>query len=388
MGAIVCGLFAALVAYASATATFLFTHPRARHMRIEIDRRTGQPIVVGKLAEIKSLETAACPRVECRQAEYDFGVMDPLTMGRHEFVLKNIGRAPLKLSVGPTTCKCTVSGLDRRELPPGGEAQVTLEWNTGRSPLYAHAATIYTSDPDRKSLEVRVRGKVRMHLGADVSELSMADVRPGEAARGECLLYSQVWDDFEIESVESGLAGLTWEAARVEPAEVPRLEARAVQWLRIAIPPNGLAPRFADTLRIAARVPGRDKPVPLELSVQGNVLGPYTVYGSDIVGDAVQLGSVPWGRGKKSKLLIKVHDPDPELGDVQVAVEPGFLRARLARRDGSATGLYDLHLELPAESDVCQYLGTPQGEVTIATGHPRIGTMRFPVRFAVLAKEE
>ncbi len=392
------GLLAAMLVYAGNTATFLFRHPDAPNVRIVIDRETGSPVIAEVAQKIEAARLAAQlhppqpsaqPKVQADELKYDFGIMDPLTEGSHKYVLRNGGQAPLKLTVGPTTCKCTVGGLDKREVAPGDQAIVTLEWNTGTSILYSHAATIYTNDPDRKSLEVRVSGKVRVRLGADVSEVVMPDVRPTASAVAECFLYSQVWEDFEVQSVESRLAGLTWEMAQVDPERAPELGAKTVERLRIAIPAAGLSKRFSDTLRIRAKVAGSAEIQSLDLPLLGNVLGPLAVYGGDIDEDGtVELGSIPWGRGKKTKLLIKVRDSELDLGDVQVEVTPSFLQARLTPREGSTPGLYDLHLELPAETAVCQYLGKPQGELTIKTGHPRIGTLKFPVRFAVLAQQD
>ena len=180
-------MFAGFLAWASASATFLFVHPGAPGVRIVVDRETGQAVVAGKRELDKRQPPLDQPKIQADELEYDFGIMDPLREGKHEFVLTNVGSAPLKLTVGPTTCKCTVSGLDKREVAPGDQAFVTLEWNTGTSILYSHAATIYTNDPERKSLDVRVSGKVRMQLGADVSELVMPDTRPQRIGRQRVL---------------------------------------------------------------------------------------------------------------------------------------------------------------------------------------------------------
>ena len=387
--AVIVGLLAGFMTWASASATFLFTHPRAKNVRIVIDRATGQPIVEAKVAEMKAVASQAQPKAQLDKAEHDFGVMDPLTMGKHGFVLKNVGAAPLKLDVGPTTCKCTVSGLDKREVAPGEQAVVTLEWNTGRTPVYSHSATIYTNDPLAKAVEVRVSGKVRMQLGADVPQIVLTDVKPNTAAVAECFLYSQLWDNFEIQSLDSKLAGLTWEQTQVDPALAPKLAAKAVSRLRVKIPADGLSSRFADTLKMQVKVAGEDELQSLELPIEGTVLGRYTLYGGDIVQDAIQLGSIPYGRGKRTKLVLKIRDAELSLGDTQVEVTPSLLRAKFEPRpDSSSLGLYDLHLELPADTAPCQFLGTPQGEVLITTSHPRIGTIRFPVRFAVIYRAE
>jgi hypothetical protein len=110
-------------------------------------------------------------------------------------------------------------------------------------------------------------------------------------------------------------------------------------------------------------------------------------FGKDIVDDAIDFGTVPFGRGRKSKVLVKIRDSEPKLGDVTVEANPAFLRARLVpHQDGSAQGLYDLVVELPPETPPCQYLAIPQGSIRITTSHPRIPKLEINVRFAVLQK--
>jgi len=399
ISAAIAGVLSALLLWVSSTATFLFHHPRTAGVRVEIDKVTGSAVVVQNVSLDKPqldkpqidkspAPLGAQPQAVTQATEFDFGIVDPLTSGRHEFAIENAGQAPLKLTVGPTSCKCTVSGLDKREIAPGEQAIVTLEWNTGRTPLYSHTAAIYTNDPSRKSLDFWVSGKVRLQLGADVPEIVLADVKPNESAVAERFIYSQVWDDFEIQSLDSRLDGLAWEVTRVEPARAPGLSAGAVQRLRVTIPAAGLSPRFSDTLRMRIKAAGEEELQTLDLPIHGNVLGRYTVYGESIDGDAVVFGSVPFGKGKKTKLLIKVRDAELALGAPQIEVVPNVLRVQLTPRSeaGAARGLYDLSIELPADAPICQYLGTPQGKVTIRTNHPRIKQIDFPVRFAVVER--
>src|SRR4051812_32552624 len=49
------------------------------------------------------------PRAVAEEAKYNFGTMQRGTSKSHDFVIKNVGEAPLKLRAGTTSCKCTLS---------------------------------------------------------------------------------------------------------------------------------------------------------------------------------------------------------------------------------------------------------------------------------------
>ncbi len=46
----------------------------------------------------------------------------------HDFIFANKGQAALKLYAGDTSCLCTVSRIEREEVPPGESTKVTLAW--------------------------------------------------------------------------------------------------------------------------------------------------------------------------------------------------------------------------------------------------------------------
>ena len=207
-------------------ARFEFKHHTLQGEPIVIDPQTGAAVAVNRAAPGSHLlgETKPQPRAIAGEVEHNFGVMDPLTMGEHKFVIRNTGEAPLELNIGPTTCKCTVSGLSSNRVEPGEFASVKLEWNSGRKDLeFAQAATVYTNDPRKKSIEFTVTGKVRMLIGADVAQIDLPAQNPDNSAVAEFLVYSQIWDEFEIVGLEAPLPGLTWRAEAVPAESAPNL---------------------------------------------------------------------------------------------------------------------------------------------------------------------
>ncbi len=113
------------------------------------------------LVEPEKNLTEGFPSVEVDEKEYDFGAMDSHLTGKHAFVFRNVGKAPLKLVAGPTTCKCTLSDIGDGSIPPGGAGEVTLEWH-GRDFVgpFSQTATIKTNDPRNLTVELKVRGEM------------------------------------------------------------------------------------------------------------------------------------------------------------------------------------------------------------------------------------
>jgi hypothetical protein len=373
--------------WVSANSTFLFQHPRTKNARVVVDHETGAAVLVGFKSSSGDSAPGA-PRAEVPEREYDFGTMNPLTMGKHDFVVRNVGTTPLHLKVGPTTCKCTLAGLAKNELAPGEQTAVTLEWNTGRHATYAHAGTIYTDDPQQKSIELSIRGRVITQLAADLAEIVLPPLNPESAASTDVLIYSQTWDEFEIASVECTLPGVTWEVSPFDPLSAEELFAKAVQRLRLSIPGDLPDGPFMGTVRLTVVKAGESGEHVLELPLHGSVLRRISLLGGKVDAQGnIDLGSLAEGRGNRVRLLVKVRDREPQLRDATITVFPEFLEAKLSPySEGSAQGLYHLDLEISSTAPCCQYRGNPRGEVRIDTGHPRLGTAKLGVTFAILPK--
>ena len=380
IGAILAGLI-----WASTQVTFLFHHPRTEGARIEIDKRSGAAVVMRPVSTAAPAEVGAQPRAEAPQTEYDFGMMNPHTTGRHKFIVQNSGSAPLALRVGSTSCKCTLAGLADKQVPPGESTTVTLEWTTGAALHYAQYATIHTNDPQKKSLDFGVQGQVRMAIGFDEHELVLDRIELDKPTLVERLIYSQLWDDFTVKDVESKIQGLSWKALPVEPASARHLEPKTVQRLRLTIPGDLPAGRIEDSLRVTVqRIDGDEEVQHLELPFSGIVPRRLAIYGAGIDEyGVIDLGDIREGQGKRMNLLVKVRDPEPDLPMAKVEIFPSFLAAELKPR-AEGKGLYDLTLEVPPSTPTCQYHSNPLGRILIDTGHPRVGALELKVTFAVV----
>jgi hypothetical protein len=59
-----------------------------------------------------------------------FGEIKEGTIAKHAFHFKNTGTAPLLISQAVASCGCTVPSFPKQPIPPGGEGDITVEFNS------------------------------------------------------------------------------------------------------------------------------------------------------------------------------------------------------------------------------------------------------------------
>ena len=80
--------------------------------------------------------------------------------------------------------------------------------------------TIYTNDPRKRVISLKIRGSVQVLLRCEPEELVFSRVEPGETPTATALVYSQVWDQFGIADVKPSLAGLSHAITDATPEEL------------------------------------------------------------------------------------------------------------------------------------------------------------------------
>ena len=100
------------------------------------------------------------PRASFEQPRHDFGLVHQGDKVIHEFPVRNTGNTTLRLeearlSSSEMTCRFP------REIAPGGEAAVTVEWSTAHLQGKVEAeAVVKTNDPTRPDASLVLSGKV------------------------------------------------------------------------------------------------------------------------------------------------------------------------------------------------------------------------------------
>jgi hypothetical protein len=384
--------FLGFFVYVCNTAEFRLKHPRFPDAVIKV---TADGAIVQKQIQLVShpsreaspREPQGPPTADVTERTFDFGYMDPLTQGRHAFVVRNTGKGLLDLQVKDTTCKCTVAGAKDRVVPPGGETTVELSWNTGRQPLYSHSATIVTNDPELPEFRLQVQGKIRRQLACSPEFLAVGGIAAGAKAVATTIVYSQVWESLEIVELKSQALGMILSAQWLDAEQIPsELDAKCAYRITAQAPEKfSVQGAFQDVVSVRVLDVATEEEETLSIPLQGRVLRTMSLYGPAIGEDGeIDLGLIAQATGTETNLLVKIRDDQRELGDVRVECSAPQVKASLTPRGGGESGLYTLKLKVPANAVRCNHLATElRATLTIRTEHPRIGTQRFPIRFAV-----
>ena len=381
------GLFLLFLVTVVANARFTMPHPRDTKVKMLLTDR-GAVLMPKSAPRGGSGAVQGTPQTQVMESVFNFGRMDPQTSDKHSFQVRNVGTAPLTLNVTGTTCKCTVGGVSAKEVPPGEHAFVTLEWNTGyKFQTYSQSAEVRTNDPKKPVFSLEVKGTVRRLFGAEQEELVVPAVTPGQSATSEIIVFSQIWDDFEITDIKATLPGIAVQFLPVEDKDTKRLEAKSARLLRVTVPGDLPAGEFRDAIRIKAAPAGKPlEAADFELPLRGKTLKRFAIHGPFNQSDALLIGQVPHGAGKTLRLLLRVRDDDLSLPIQSIESQPAFLKVSVQphQEESLATpGLYDLVIEVPADAPACQYMGNPQGSLRITTSHPRIPEIKMQVMLAV-----
>jgi hypothetical protein len=337
-------------------------------------------------------------RADVTARQFDFGIVDPGRTHRHAFEVRNNGSAPLKLLKRSTTCKCLTVDIDPNTVDPGRTGKIIVTWEARPSDEdMDQRVTIETNDPANSTIELGLRGKTRMLLGANPAVLTASRIRPDEATQLETKIVSLAWDEFTLD-VEPSLPDMTCKLDRLGSKELKELNAKSGWRLAVTLPPDLPMGNHQERVRLTAtpaieKIDRADplatelaKPVEREILVLANVLGRMNVYGTDIDAQGtIQAGTMRLGAGYVGNFTVKVNDPEPQLGTVQIAAEPSFVEAHLEPYAGAGTaGLYRLTVRVPPSDVPSAYIGDDCGNITLLFDHPRIKKLKLGIEYIVL----
>ncbi|HEY2760577.1 MAG TPA: DUF1573 domain-containing protein, partial [Pirellulales bacterium] len=165
------------------------------------------------------------PRVSVDGRQFDFGTMQRGTTMSHEFVFHNIGRGPLTLRVGNTSCKCTLGSVPDAPISPGGQVNVKLEWTAKiNAGPFRQTASVVTNDPLNSRVELQVDGKVTEATGVMPPDLIFDKVTAGESKSAEVYVMAMAQDELEVtDPVLSNKETQQQFDVKIEPVERSKL---------------------------------------------------------------------------------------------------------------------------------------------------------------------
>jgi len=77
-----------------------------------------------------SADTMNLPKIRFSESLFDFGRVDEGAIVTHRFSFQNVGKEPLIISRGSSTCGCTVPEFPKTPIAPGDTSSVKVVFNT------------------------------------------------------------------------------------------------------------------------------------------------------------------------------------------------------------------------------------------------------------------
>ncbi|MDD4267668.1 MAG: DUF1573 domain-containing protein [Pirellulaceae bacterium] len=334
----------------------------------------------------------AHPEVEVVEEDYFFGSMANHMVASHEFEFRNVGTAPLKLTKGQTTCKCTLSDIGDGVIPAGASGVVKLEWS-GQDIVgpYAQTATIITNDPHRPAVHLRIHGEMTAKVRLFPEELVYSSITAGQSAIASARLYSYMPKPLEITGAEVEPPDHFQIAySPLPPDEVSQEKyAKCGYLVTVTAKPGLPLGPFRGTIRLKADA--SDLPE-VTMPVKGTVVSEITVVGTDWIDTAavLRLGTLTAEQSIRKTLFIKVGGSRPEEVEFEVAeVSPDLIQVRLGERtspSGGHAAITPIEIEIPVGSPPCNHLGPKRdsmGKIRLKTTHPTAKDLDIYVQFLV-----
>jgi hypothetical protein len=374
------------VAALVASTQFTLDHPRAK----------GHKIVVTSVGAVRKDEPGKISgRLVVREPNYDFGVLDPRTMGKHVFVLENLGPGPITLMELGTSCsKCTVASLSKNELQAGETSEVQVEFDCGPGPHYSQTATIgVQNDPTTKSVQLRVEGRVRMHFGALPAEHNLEAIDPGKTATARSLIYSEKFTEAEVLEVKTSNPEFKAELQEPEAGSVKDIEPTWAKELVITTPPTLPTGAFSEMVWVTLRLPSTKEGEAgeikrIDITLKGGVNRGLSISGEEIdFQGMITLGILPYGKEKQVQFTLKLkHKEARDLMLERIECNPSFIDVKITPKPNvdPALGLYDMRLTIPATAPTCNFMREAElGQIRLFTKNPFVGELPLAIRFAI-----
>ncbi len=368
------------------------------NLRLRSSAWDGNPAARGDFRHLSRLDgSEAGGKAQFSELEFDFGAMDISAEGSHAFRITNVGKGPLQIEAGDTSCGCTLSEIEHTELAPGQATEVTVTWRAdGKIGPYRHTATVLTSDPEQSRVTLTVSGRITQAVRVVPQELAFGQLAVGEAAGGEVELFCHLDEPLEVVNWEfSEPEEAQFFDVTIEPLDEAAIEsdpdAKSGVRVRVALKPGLPQGAFRQTIRLKTNL---DEVPEVAVPVRGNLAGDISIVaigsGWEADHNMLMLGTVRAAAGVRRQFLLVVRGPHRDsVAFEPVRVFPDWLEVEVGKASqigGGTVTQTPLWIAIPQGAPPAVHLGSEQGEmgeVRLKTNHPKTPELRIRLRFAV-----
>jgi hypothetical protein len=334
------------------------------------------------------------PKVTIVNSErHDFGAMERNAHGKHAYIVRNDGDAPLTLKTGMPSCGVCIKvfAVAKPTLAPGERTEVHIEWDvkTGDA-KFEQSGPLETNDPLRPSVHLSLTGTVIDNVRVDRQDVHFHDLSPSESATASVNVYAFKDEELKIESSDFGNPRVAkFLDTKIEPLTAAELasEPKAKSGYKVTIDVKPGLPQgdFEDTLQITTN----QSTEPLSVKVIGNIASDILLMGPNVYREKslINLPAISQKTGKQHTVFLIVKGPHREETNVVIdSTEPKKdFSATLGEpiHDTAKTKRYPITIEIPAGAAAGTYGDGSYAHIHVKTTHPEIKDIDIRVRYVV-----
>lgn len=330
------------------------------------------------------------PKAEVPEPIFNFGDMLLGTTGKHDFIIRNTGEAPLKIAKGPSQCKCTVGDVATNEIPPGGEATASLEWTPTALGEFGQQAVVWTNDSENPRITLRVEGVMHEEIVAQpVGGWSMGTVSKTEPETFSGAIYSAIRKDFHILKVEATSPSIqvSWRELNDEDKLLTKTDYGFK--LEGTLRPDGTVGRFHERVIVTTDLESHPT---FTFPITANRLGPVTFVGRNWTAgeQLINLKEVDQAKGKSTNLTMLIERFDGKMEFQDIKCVPGFLEVDVKEGDNSAESKLDrftMTISVPPNSPIGLWSNERRGSIVMKTTHPEVQEIAIAVQMDIVPSE-
>lgn len=340
----------------------------------------------------KTIAESGAARAEPLETEFDFDVLPPDYVGSHRFKIRNAGQNPLKLLVGPKSCKCTAIRIIDREIQPGATGEVEIQWKTvALAKEFRHSGAVHTNDPGQKTIRFVIKGRVANELSFTPGMFYFPRIQPDQKlVSGQILVFSEEWANLEIRNLKSSFGDRA--ALRVAPmGPEQKSKYKAKSGVNVCLDLQTPDRPGLINGEVSFRIVGPERTVEHRVEVKGKVIRRLSLEetrpGSLTEDGVIHLGKVHHQTGTRERFLITVNDKQKLLGLTRVSATPSFVQVKLKplNQNVAKHGVHVLDISIPPQIPQVNYNRKGNlGRLKIEFDHPRVAPFDLKLDFYVL----
>jgi hypothetical protein len=338
------------------------------------------------------------PKLQIDERFFDFGVLERDLEARHDFRVTNIGKRPLTLEAGGTTCtKCTIAEVGKSTLEPGESTTVTVAYKPGDKAVFRQVAWIKTNDPDQQRVELNISGSVTTRYEVVPAQVVLSKVSAHETRQAEVKIWAFFSDAVEITSHEFSdpdtASFYEFKSSAIAADQVAEQKAKSGCRVELTLKPGLPLGPFRQTIRLQFRMSGTSDTPTVEVPIMGTIDSDISLVGPGWNSDAERLamGTVKSDKGVSRQLLMLVRGEHRHGVTVKpVDLDPAWLKVTVGEPSELPSGAVTqipLTIEIPPGMQPVNRLGTEQGkfaEITLETTHPEVKQIRMHLKFVIV----